>query len=155
LCELKIEYAAKAILVVENSVLLVKNNDEFGEWYGLPGGRQLFGETLEQTLRRECLEEVGIRISSFNLKFVREYIHKNHEYRDTGRDIHKVELMYLCDIDRLPPTIKQGEKPDINQIGQKWVQLSELKKLRIHPKRLCMLGDLLGENLPQYWGDVL
>jgi ADP-ribose pyrophosphatase YjhB (NUDIX family) len=42
-----------------DEVLTVRNRDE---WHVLPGGRRKHGETLEQTLRRELLEEAGLRI---------------------------------------------------------------------------------------------
>lgn len=42
-----------------DDVLTVRNRDE---WHVLPGGRRKHGETLEQTLRRELLEEAGLRI---------------------------------------------------------------------------------------------
>ncbi len=42
-----------------DDVLTVRNRDE---WHVLPGGRRERGETPEETLRREVLEEAGLRI---------------------------------------------------------------------------------------------
>ncbi len=92
-----IEYSAKAIFVKDNHILLIRNIDEIGIWYCLPGGRQKYEETLYETLRRECLEEVGILVDSFKLLFVREYIHKNHKLHEKRRVNHKVELIFLCE----------------------------------------------------------
>jgi 8-oxo-dGTP pyrophosphatase MutT (NUDIX family) len=47
----------KAIVAVGNQVLLLRRPT--GEW-DLPGGRCDDGETLEETLQRELLEEIGL-----------------------------------------------------------------------------------------------
>ena len=152
---MNIEYAAKAIIIIDNHILLIRNKDNFGEWYCLPGGRQIFGETLEETLKRECFEEVGIEIKSFNLAFIREYIHKNHKFRDLGINMHKVEFMYLCESNASIFIAAIGNKPDKNHQETKWVEIGDLPKLRIFPTRLKKLKNMLNSNGPQYWGDEL
>jgi 8-oxo-dGTP pyrophosphatase MutT (NUDIX family) len=47
----------KAVVVVDGQVLLLRRPS--GVW-DLPGGRRDEGETLEETLRREMLEEIGL-----------------------------------------------------------------------------------------------
>ncbi len=51
----------KAIVAVDRQVLLLRRPS--GEW-DLPGGRCDDGETLEQTLHREMLEEIGLTASA-------------------------------------------------------------------------------------------
>jgi 8-oxo-dGTP diphosphatase len=51
--------SVRSVILRGDDVLTVRNADE---WHVLPGGRRQRGETLEETLRREVLEEVGLRI---------------------------------------------------------------------------------------------
>jgi ADP-ribose pyrophosphatase YjhB (NUDIX family) len=52
--------SAKAIIVREGRLLVTRNSDPEGDWYILPGGGQNHSEPLHATLRRECLEEIGV-----------------------------------------------------------------------------------------------
>jgi 8-oxo-dGTP pyrophosphatase MutT (NUDIX family) len=51
--------SVRSVVVRGDRVLTMRNADG---WHVLPGGRREPGETLEQTLRRELLEEAGLRI---------------------------------------------------------------------------------------------
>ena len=51
--------SVRSVVLRGDDVLTVRNADE---WHVLPGGRREPGETLEQTLRREVLEEAGLAI---------------------------------------------------------------------------------------------
>jgi ADP-ribose pyrophosphatase YjhB (NUDIX family) len=51
--------SVRSVVLRDDEVLTVRNADES---HVLPGGRRERGETLEQTLRREVLEETGLRI---------------------------------------------------------------------------------------------
>jgi 8-oxo-dGTP pyrophosphatase MutT (NUDIX family) len=51
--------SVRSVVLRGGDVLTVRNADE---WHVLPGGRRERGETPEQTLRREVLEEAGLRI---------------------------------------------------------------------------------------------
>lgn len=62
------------ILTRDNKILLVKNlYKEFGPIWGIPGGKQEFHESFEQTLIREFKEEVNldIRVGRFLTIFER------------------------------------------------------------------------------------
>lgn len=50
-----------------------------GVYYALPGGAHEPNETLEETLRRECEEELGASMVELRLLSVREYVAANHE----------------------------------------------------------------------------
>lgn len=150
-----VENSAKAIILDGDRVLLVRYEDStelgLGTWYSLPGGRQHFGESIEEALVRECAEELGAEVSAERLLFVREYIHSRHELRGKGRDQHKVEFMFLC---RLISGLTPGSSLDVDQEETVWVTLDDLPSLQIYPTGLRDLKRLLerpGDS--PYWGD--
>src|SRR3954463_3160169 len=49
-----------AVLDERRRVLLLRYGDEYGDWWGTPGGGREPGESDEETLRRELAEEVGL-----------------------------------------------------------------------------------------------
>ena len=75
-------------------MLATRNVDDDDEWYLLPGGGQHQGENLQDTLQRECREEIGATVQIGDLRMVREYIGKNHEYAETDGGTHQVEFMF-------------------------------------------------------------
>lgn len=83
-----IRISAKAIIIHKDQILLIRYKSDSDEWYTLPGGGQMFGETLTETLIRECLEETAYKIEPERLVFVREYIGNNHEFAEFDKDVH-------------------------------------------------------------------
>jgi ADP-ribose pyrophosphatase YjhB (NUDIX family) len=59
----------------DEKILLIKRNTvPFKGYWGLPGGRMDLGETIEQTVVRECKEETGLDVSTVNK--IGEYIER-------------------------------------------------------------------------------
>ena len=59
------------LIVYEGKLLLMIRNNEPGKgWWFTPGGRVLYGETLEQTALRELEEETGLTVVGFEKKGV-------------------------------------------------------------------------------------
>lgn len=148
-----VRVSVKAVIIRRGQVLLVRNRDELGDWYMLPGGGQAHGETLEQALKRECLEEVGTGIVMGRLLFVRDYIASHHEFAGTDGDAHQIELMFKCSLPR-GATPKLGESPDPYQDGVAWLPLETLTQYRLYPSPL---RTMLAKQLPSravYLGDV-
>jgi 8-oxo-dGTP pyrophosphatase MutT (NUDIX family) len=148
-----IRNSAKAIIIKNGCLLTLKNCDLEGDWYSLPGGGQNPGETLKEALRRECIEEIGIDVSVGRLRYIREYIGKNHEFSEHDGDSHQVEFMFECEFDEEQPP-KLGNNPDAYQVDIAWLPINEIHVYRIYPK---LLGDLLlskedDDNI--YLGDV-
>lgn len=46
----------------ERLVLVRRGGEPFRGWWGLPGGAVELGETVEEALRREVLEETGLEV---------------------------------------------------------------------------------------------
>lgn len=146
--------AARALIIKDQQLLLVKNTDHDGEWYMLPGGGQKKNDTLAQTLRRECLEETGYTVSMGPLVLVREYISNHHEFRDHDPDFHQIDLIFRCSL--LHDKATTPTEMDTMQTGIEWVELHRLKRLRIYPS---VLKDCFDEHglLPReniFLGDI-
>lgn len=54
--------AVKAIVQNDNRFLVVKQKTTSGEYWDLPGGRIEYGESPNQALKREVLEETSLNI---------------------------------------------------------------------------------------------
>jgi 8-oxo-dGTP diphosphatase len=82
-----------AILIDGNSVLLVKRGKEplKGEW-SVPGGAVELGESLEEAVRREVLEETGLEIKTEGIVEVLDRIH----CEDGLVKFHYVLVDFLC-----------------------------------------------------------
>jgi len=68
-----IRNSAKAIIIKDGKLLTTKNQSRTGIFFILPGGGQEFGETLHETLERECREEIGCKVEVSELLWIREY----------------------------------------------------------------------------------
>jgi 8-oxo-dGTP diphosphatase len=67
--------ATAVIPFPKDKILLIKRNTvPFKGYWGLPGGRMDSGETIEQTVVRECKEETGLEVKIV-LK-IGEYVEK-------------------------------------------------------------------------------
>lgn len=148
----KVRISAKAIVVREGRLLLMKGRDRSGTYYLLPGGGQQPGETLSEALTRECAEETGFLVKPLRPRYIRDYIADNHEFARQDRGFHQVEIMFSC---RLLRKLGRPHAPDGNQTGFAWVPLSRLGKVRLYPSVLKILLTPSGRPRgPVYLGDI-
>ncbi|MGG0236948.1 NUDIX hydrolase [Bacillus rhizoplanae] len=81
------------VLNEKNEVLLQLRSDN-GQW-GHPGGFMEIGETVEDTVRREVLEETGLKLGK--LEFFNVYSGKEYERTlSNGDQVALVKLAYIC-----------------------------------------------------------
>ena len=131
----EIRNSAKAIIIEGEKILFTKNKDHLGFFYLLPGGGQEREENLTEALKRECMEEITAEISVGDIKFIREYIGKNHEFAEWDSEIHQIEYMFECKL-LGNNELKNGIVPDSMQVGLEWIELSRLGEYRIYPSAL-------------------
>jgi 8-oxo-dGTP pyrophosphatase MutT (NUDIX family) len=81
---------SRAIIINQNSILLIKRVFEDRVYWVFPGGGVEEGESIEQALERECMEELGIHILIGNL-FTEEISRKQETIGD-------VEYFYFTEI---------------------------------------------------------
>lgn len=149
-----IRTAARALIILQGKLLVIKMRDQSGIFYILPGGGQHHGETLVQGLQRECLEEIGTDVEVGELLYVREYIGKNHQFRKDHRSFHQLESVFRCSLPN-PNRIGPGTEHDKKQIGIEWVPLDELHEYRLLPEVIKPFFTKEGfEPSSNYLGDV-
>lgn len=101
-----------------------------GAWQ-LPGGGMNFGETPEQALHREILEEVGIKIK------ITKLVPKIYtEVRNYWQGLF---IVYICEL------IDDENKIRLNDEASEygWFTLKESKKLKTLPRTTEMINDAL------------
>ena len=91
-------------------------------FYILPGGGQKHGETLLDTLQRECREEIGTPVEAGEIAYVREYIGRHHHLRKLHKDFHQLEVVFHCE---LPVAWSPGPAPTMTSTrsvssGSRW-----------------------------------
>ena len=150
-----IRVAARAVIVHDGKLLAVILRDQTGPFFVLPGGGQKHGEELYNTVRRECVEELGISVEPYKMLYVREYIGKNHDFAVRHKHFHQVEVVFACDlIDE--GNIGHGSEEDMRQVGYKWIPLAELRNERFFPSMFkTFLNDKNELEIPtDYLGDI-
>jgi len=131
-----IRVRACALIIEDDSVLLIEFTDEDGVHFNLPAGGTEPGETVVDAVKREAYEEAGVEVEVGELVFVSE----NAPHK-TGRthEPHGLSLMFRCYLkEGSTPTMPIN--PDPNQSGVRWVPLSELNDIVLFPniKELIM-----------------
>lgn len=123
----------------EGNYLLAKRGanarDEHGTWDGGGGGLD-HGDTVEETLRKEIMEEYCTDVISHEFLGYRDVL---REY--DGRTTHWIALDHLVLVDR--GMAKNGEPHKLDEIG--WFTLDKLPE-KLHsqfPNFLALYGDRL------------
>jgi lysophospholipase L1-like esterase/ADP-ribose pyrophosphatase YjhB (NUDIX family) len=147
--------SARALIIKNNALLAIENIDESGYWYVLPGGGQLYGEDLVTCLKREVFEETGFNIKVGNIRFIREFIGKNHILlAGVPNDFHSVEITFACEIDEEQTNSTYIFKsPDPHQVGWEWIDLDRLREARFYPRKMVEFIRS-GNSDPIYIGDT-
>lgn len=65
--------AARAIILHDNKLLLMRRNKQGSDYYTLVGGKANHDETIEQALIREVKEETGLTITDHQLVFTEKH----------------------------------------------------------------------------------
>lgn len=122
---------AAALIVENNSILLVEFEDENGLHYNLPAGGLEPGESLIDAVKREAREETSVEVEVGSVAFVYEYepIRNDFVYGNAP----SIGVTFACkrvsgSLPRMP------EKPDSHQVGVRWVPLTELKSVQLYPE---------------------
>jgi 8-oxo-dGTP diphosphatase len=106
-----------AIIVNDHTILCVQRNINKYEYiskkFEFPGGKMEPGETKEETIKREVLEELNMQI-----EIQKEFLTIKHQYPDFHLTMHS----FICHCKE--PTVTLTE-----HIAYKWLQKTELTQL--------------------------
>jgi 8-oxo-dGTP diphosphatase len=118
-----IRVSANAAIVYEGKLLLVEFDDATGLHYNLPGGGCQPGETLEECVRREVLEETCAHITVRRVLLLREYEPERIDQRFGAQ--HKLNVIFEAFLmDGSEPRLP--DHPDPHQTGVRWMPLADL-----------------------------
>jgi len=102
----KVRVRVCGILIQSDRLLLLKHEGigEDGFLWSPPGGGVEFGERAETTLKREFLEETGLRVDVRKFLFTNEHIDHRH---------HAIELFF--EVVREGGELKLGSDPELEE----------------------------------------
>lgn len=120
-------------LLTKRSQIDAEDDASFKGKWEIPGGGLEFGESVEDCLHREVMEELGIEVDIQTiLPSVYHRVKKKNHW-------HGVFLCYLCTmVDEGDPIVLNEESSDY-----RWMSLSEVEKIKTlpHVKELLQEAD--------------
>jgi ADP-ribose pyrophosphatase YjhB (NUDIX family) len=133
------------ILVERNHILLMKYQYGNEFVYNLPGGNPDPGETLAETIVRECQEELNIEVEVGNLLMVGDILPS--ENRDPS-----VHILFEGKIISGIPVLQPEQTTALELV---WVSISEITKINMYPNVSESLQDMLFLQKPgKYVGAI-
>ena len=127
-------------VIHRNGKLLIAQRhleDSFGGLWEFPGGKREPDETIEACLKREALEELGIRIQPERLLCNRVHGPNPFQLKRSGTPERKLSLFFFfC-------RWVSGEPQAIDCKDFKWVSRDEIRGYSLLPGDLEVLEDLV------------
>ena len=120
--------------------LMIRTHKWSNKW-GIPGGKIKWGETSEAALRREIVEETGLKITAIEFVIVQDCIHSREFYKDA----HFVLLNYTA------RAVAKNPRVVLNEEGRefKWLNLVDAKKLKLNRPTKILIDAVLKKQRPR------
>ena len=125
-----------ALIFNSNGEVLMIRTHKWSNKWGIPGGKIKWGETSEAALRREIMEETGLKVTDIEFVLVQDCIHSKEFYHDA----HFVLLNYTCGCAGKP-------RVKLNDEGQvfRWLTLAEAKNLKLNKPTKILIEAVLAK----------
>ena len=138
----KLNIRAGAVIIHNNKVLLHRNTNS--DHYAILGGRVSIGESSEETIKREILEEIGkeIEITGYLATIENFFEMKNSKY-------HEIMFIYraeFCDEDDKLMIETLSNLEGREGLIYEWIDINELDKINLAPT--CMIEILKKGDFP-------
>lgn len=132
----KLRIRVCGICIEDNKILLVKHHSlgKGGILWAPPGGGMVFGETAEEALKREFIEETGLTITVEKFLFVNEYL---------TPPLHAIELFFL--VKKIDGILQTGLDPELHSDRQiitkvDWLSFEALNALPLEAVHSVIRG---------------
>ena len=117
------------VWVRQGCILLQREAD--GREYAVPGGHIHIGETLEDGLKREWMEETGLAIRCHRLLWTEECF-----WEWKGKMNHDLSFYYRIDLENeaaLPDGMALHSHKDNSRILLEWVPVEKVRERTVYP----------------------
>jgi len=125
------------VVINDNKVLLIKKAR--GAYKGkldLPGGGIEYGETVDDTLKREFLEETNMLISDYKLRTVITHYEVWNIDDDNQEDLTHIAIIYDVVLPR--EYVIKRDADGLDSLGAEWYDIDELSMADLSPLAQCI-----------------
>jgi len=137
---------AAAIIIKENSIALIQRQREGRTYHVFPGGGIEVGETPEQAVVREVLEELGLEVNVAAL-IAKVYYRRAHETR-TNQFYFRVHILGGTFGTGTGPEMQGLYPPQSGTYHPVWMPIAQLAQEIVHPKTVA---ELVLKSVAQGW----
>lgn len=129
--EEKIAVRPCGILIENGKVLCILSQYKEGKFYLFPGGGVEYGESIEECVMREVLEETGIKVK------IKKLVYINDRLKERKTNTRVLNLFFTVErVDK-----KESEKETRDDGGKikkvEWIDLNKFEKIDFRPKLIA------------------
>lgn len=110
-----------AIIRDEFARILLQKRSDYGDW-GLPGGGMEAGESIEETMLREVMEETGLEVKQYHLNSIYSGPRMKYTYPD-GNEVVFVMFLFNVEAELKGKLLEDGKTVNFKDQNNESLQL--------------------------------